>query len=265
MAETLKRLRASWLLTGSLLAMLCQPVLAEAAERVACEGKYPQHLQGICLDETAIFWCFTTQLVKTDRQGKLLRQIPVANHHGDLCLHEGQLYVAVNLGEFNQPPGKADSWVYVYQASDLKFLAKHAIPEVVHGAGGLGVREGRFYVVGGLPEEVSENFVYEYDSQFRFQKRHVIASGHTDLGIQTATVAGGRWYFGCYGKPEVLLVTDADFRLISRTEFPCAYGIAARPDGGLVAADNIRHPNQEHEGLVFEVVPDPPRGLKRSN
>ena len=45
MAETLKRLRASWLLTGSLLAMLCQPVLGEAAERVACEGQYPQHLE----------------------------------------------------------------------------------------------------------------------------------------------------------------------------------------------------------------------------
>jgi hypothetical protein len=250
------------LLTGVLLGMLCLPAHVVAAERVRCEGKYPQHLQGICLDATAIYWCFTTQLVKTDSQGKILLQIPVANHHGDLCHHEDKLYVAVNLGEFNEPPGKADSWVYVYQASDLKLLAKHALPEVVHGAGGMGVREGRFYVVGGLPEGVSENYVYEYDNTFRFQKRHVIASGHTDLGIQTATFAKGRWYFGCYGKPEVLLVTDADFRLISRTEFNCSYGIATGPDGGLVAADNIRLPTKDHEGQAFEVVPDPARGLK---
>ncbi|MFN9371880.1 MAG: hypothetical protein ACK6D3_08350 [Planctomycetaceae bacterium] len=263
MPETMLRSRWGGLIPGLLLAVILPSRLLAAAERVTCEGRYPHHLQGICLDDAAIYWCFTTQLVKTDLRGKIVKQIPVANHHGDLCLCEGKVCVAVNLGEFNEPAGKADSWIYIYRAADLTLLAKHATPEVVHGAGGIGMRNGRFYVVGGLPEGVTENYVYEYDQEFRFQKRHVIASGHTDLGIQTATFAEGRWYFGCYGKPEVLLVIDADFRLIRRTEFNCSYGIAARPEGGLVAADNLRLPNKEHEGVVFDVIPDAEHGLKR--
>jgi len=236
-----------------------------AAEKVRCEGKYPQHLQGICLDTNSVYWCYTTVLVKTDGNGQVLRKIPVADHHGDLCLHDGKIYVAVNLGKFNEPPGQADSWVYIYQASDLKFLAKHATPEVVHGAGGIGVRDGRFYVVGGLPAGVNENYVYEYDDQFVFQKRHVVASGPTELGIQTATFSDGRWYFGCYGNPEVLLVTDADFRLIGRFEFNCSCGVATRPRGGLVVADNIRLPNKEHQAELYDVKPDSRSGLQRSD
>lgn len=263
MPETMSKPRWNGVLPGLLLAVMLPPGALSAAERVTCEGRYPQHLQGICLDDSAIFWCFTTQLVKTDLRGKIIQQIPVANHHGDLCHFDGKVYVAVNLGEFNQPAGKADSWVYSYRAADLTLLSKHATPEVVHGAGGIGARHGRFYVVGGLPEEVPENYVYEYDEEFHFQKRHVIASGHTDLGIQTATFANDRWYFGCYGKPEVLLVTDAEFRLIRRVEFNGSYGIAVRSRGGLVAADNLRLPNKEHQGELFDVIPDAEHGLKR--
>ena len=43
---------------------------ARAAEfgPVSCEGAYTHHLQGVCTDEKdALFWCFTTTLVKTDR------------------------------------------------------------------------------------------------------------------------------------------------------------------------------------------------------
>jgi hypothetical protein len=65
---------------------------------VRCDGTYPHHLQGVCLDDEAIYWSFTTTLVKSDLDGKVLQKVPVANHHGDLCSHEGRLYVAVNLG-----------------------------------------------------------------------------------------------------------------------------------------------------------------------
>jgi hypothetical protein len=57
--------------------------------------------------------------VKTNLDGKLLKQVPVVNHHGDLCFHDGKLFVAVNLGKFNDPKGNADSWVYVYDAKTL--------------------------------------------------------------------------------------------------------------------------------------------------
>ncbi|MDA8743569.1 hypothetical protein N9N28_02945 [Rubripirellula amarantea] len=159
--------------------------------QVECEGTYSHHLQGICAESSAIYWSFTTTLVKTDLNGKVIKKVPVANHHGDLCVHEGKLFVAVNLGEFNHPEGNADSWIYVYDTDDLVELEKHPCDEVFYGAGGVGFRDGRFYVVGGLPDQMSENYVYEYDANFQFIKKHVIESGHTHLGIQTAAFAHG--------------------------------------------------------------------------
>ncbi len=202
--------------------------------KVLCEGTYQHHLQGVCTDEKSIFWSFTTTLVKTDMEGTLLKQVPVANHHGDLCFHDGKLYVAVNLGKFNDPEGNADSWVYVYDAETLEELARHETQEVFHGAGGIGYRDGHFFVVGGLPDDVEENYVYEYDSEFKFLKKHVVKSGHTHLGIQTATFAHDRWWFGCYGDPKIMLVTDADFQMKGRHEIDCSLGIEGLSGGRLL-------------------------------
>ena len=80
------------------------------------------------------------------------------------------------------------------------------------------------FVVGGLPDGVQENYVYEYDQNFQFVQKHIIASGHTFLGIQSAAFHEGRWYFGCYGKPSILLVTNADFKMIGRYEYNCLVG-----------------------------------------
>lgn len=229
---------------------------------VTCEGTYPHHLQGICVDRDSIYWSFTTVLVKTDLSGKVLNKVPVANHHGDLCLHEGSLYVAVNLGEFNDPKGHADSWVHVYDAATLKELARHEVQEVFHGAGGIGVRNGRFFVVGGLPDGVEDNYVYEYDANFKFQKKHVIKSCHTHLGIQTATFARGRWWFGCYGDPRVLLVTDADFRMKGRYEYDCSLGIVGLPDGRFLSASGRSEKTKGCTGSVRTAVVDDKAGLR---
>lgn len=231
---------------------------------VTCEGDYQYHLQGVCLDGdgSAIFWSFTTELVKTDRKGKVAKKVPVANHHGDLCFHEGKVYVAVNLGRFNDPEGNADSWVYVYDADSLEMLAKHATPEVFHGAGGIGVRDGRFYVVGGLPDGVEENYVYEYDPEFRFLRKHTLESGWTRLGIQTAAWHEGAWWFGCYGTPKILLTSDADFKMQGRFEFDCSLGIEARGPGRWLVAKGPRTPEGRHLGEVYLAVEDEKQGLR---
>ena len=226
-----------------------------------CPGTYPHHLQGICADQDAIYWCFTTTLVKTDKQGKLLHKVPVANHHGDLCHHAGKLYVAVNLGKFNDPQGNAQSWVYVYDASSLKELARHEVNDVFHGAGGIGFHEGHYFVVGGLPEKVNENYVYEYDADFKFLKRHVIKSGHTHLGIQTATFAHGRWWFGCYGTPKIMLVTDARFKMIGHHEKDCSLGIEQLADGRLLVASGRCDADQGCTGRIRSAVPDKGNGF----
>ncbi|MFN9718448.1 MAG: hypothetical protein ACK58L_07135 [Planctomycetota bacterium] len=235
---------------------------AEEFGNVVCEGAYQHHLQGICTDQGSIYWCFTTTLVKTDQKGRLLKKVPVADHHGDLCLHEGRLFVAVNLGQFNDPNGNADSWVYVYDAATLQEVARHEVPEVVHGAGGIGFRDGHFFVVGGLPEGVEDNQVYEYDSEFTFQKRHVIRSGYTRLGIQTATFAADCWWFGCYGNPETLLVTDAGFQMKGRYKFDGSLGIAGLPDGRFLSATGSCEKSPGCTGSARIAVPDAITGLR---
>lgn len=203
---------------------------------ISCEGSYRHHLQGICTNgKNALYWCFTTTLVKTDVAGSVLKKVPVGNHHGDLCHHAGKVYVAVNFGNFNDPLGNADSWVYVYDALDLTLLAKHPTPEVFHGAGGIAYGAGKFIVVGGLPDGVRENYLYEYDGEFNFVKRHVLKSGTTRLGIQTAAFSGGQWWFGCYGDPKILLKTGKGFRVVERFEFDCSLGIVGGGGGFLVA------------------------------
>ena len=241
---------------------LVTPARAADFRNVECEGVYRHHLQGICVDDEAIYWCFTTQLVKTDVAGKLLKQAPVANHHGDLCHHDGKLYVAVNLGRFNHPEGKADSWVYVYDAETLAELARHETQEVFHGAGGIGVKDGRFFVVGGLPTGVQENYVYEYDGDLHFVRKHAIASGHTHLGIQTATFANDRWWFGCYGSPAVLLVTDGDLAMKGRYEFNCSLGIAGLPDGRMLVGSGRCEKDKGCTGNVKLAVTDEESGLR---
>jgi hypothetical protein len=231
-------------------------------ENVKCEGTYRHHLQGICTnDRDSIYWCFTTALVKTDTKGKVLKQIPVGNHHGDLCHVDGKIYVAVNFGRFNDPNGNADSWVYIYDADDLSSLAKHETQEVFHGAGGIGFRNGHFFVVGGLPDAVNENYVYEYDGKFEFVKRHVIKSGHTRLGIQTAAFANDQWWFGCYGDPKILLVTDADFKMKGRYEFDCSLGIVGLPDGRFLSASGRCEKDKGCWGAARLAVADDRRGL----
>jgi hypothetical protein len=230
---------------------------------VECEGSYRHHLQGMCTDgKDSLYWCFTTTLVKTDVSGKVLKRIDVRNHHGDVCHHDGKLYVAVNFGRFNDPQGKADSWVYVYNASDLSFVSKHTTQEVFHGAGGIGYRNGHLFVVGGLPDKVQENYVYEYDGDFKFVKKHVIKSGHTLLGIQTAAFANDRWWFGCYGDPKILLVTDAEFNMQGRYKFDCSLGIVGLPNGQFLSAGGRCEKNKGCTGNARLAVPDEDKGLR---
>ncbi len=193
---------------------------------VRIAGKYPLHLQGVCTNHRdRIYWSFTDALVTTDLKGNVLTKTAGPNHLGDLCYKDGKLYVAVNLGLFNDPQKRADSWVYVYKASDLTLLERHKTPEAVYGAGGIAEHQDRFMVVGGLPEGFEENYLFEYDRNFKFIRKHTLHSGYTRMGIQTAAFSDHHWWFGCYGAPEVLLKADKDLRTVQRYEFSCSLGI----------------------------------------
>jgi hypothetical protein len=230
--------------------------------KVICEGDYSGHLQGVCTDlEDAIFWSFTTELVKTNLSGEIQKEVPVPNHHGDPCYRNGKVYVAVNLGNFNNPKGNADSWIYVYDPENLELLSKHNVPEVFHGAGGMDMRDGHFFIVGGLPKGVEENYVYEYDGDWKFVKKHTIASGWTNVGIQSAAFHDGAWWFGCYGTPRILLKTDANFKMLGRYEFDCALGIFGVAKNEFMVAKGPITPEKRHRGTLHRARPDEETGL----
>ena len=233
-------------------------------DNVECDGDYQHHLQGVCTNDTdAIYWSFTTEVVKTDRRGHVLKKISVVNHHGDLCFNEGKVYVAVNLGRFNDPQGNADSWVYVYKADTLELVSKHETQEAFHGAGGIGVMDGCFYVVGGLPKGVGENYVYEYDAEFQFVRKYVVKSGWTRLGIQSATYHDGQWWFGCYGSPAILLKTDPNFRMLGRYEFDCSLGVVGVARDRFLVAKGLRTEEGHRLGSLHLAHPDAAHGLMR--
>lgn len=256
---------ARWFLTLVCFSLSCHIAFGadvSAFKPVACEGAYKRHVQGICTDQrNAIYWSWTDVLVKTDLTGKIQAKRAVADHHGDLCHHNGKVYVAVNLGKFNLPVGKADSWVYIYDAATLDELAKHRIPELVHGAGGMAYRDGKFFIVGGLPSGVNENYVYEYDESFRFVKRHVLASGYTLMGIQTVTWARGSWWFGCYGKPAELLRADANFQFTGKWPFNAAVGIEPLDDGRIMIAVNEVAKGRGNTARIVFAEPDEGKGM----
>jgi hypothetical protein len=254
-----------FLLAISLLAFLLESFVwaADAGfHPTRCEGSYKRHVQGICTNgKDAIYWCWTDVLVKTDADGRVLKQVPVADHHGDLCYHQGRVYVATNLGKFNEPAGKADSWVHVYDGETLAELARHAVPELVHGAGGMAYHGGKFIIIGGLPPGVNENYLYEYDEAFKFQKRHVLASGHTEKGIQTIAYADGAWWFGCYGTPAVLLRADENLQFTGKWEFNASVGIVPIGGGRFLIAQNKVIKGQGNQASVIIGKPDNSAGL----
>ena len=242
-----------------------QDAAAEQASRfphrVDCEGTYPGHLQGICLDEQGnIYWSFTTWLVKTDPQGKLIHKVPVANHHGDLCYDEGKVYVAVNLGKFNDPQGNADSWVYVYKTANLKETARHEVQQVKFGAGGVAVHDNRFLVVGGLPGDREENDIHEFDQDFNYVKQHSLDSGQTYLGIQGATYSEDAWWFACYGQQ--LLTAKTDLEMLGRYTFECGLGIVGLGESQFYIARGKCQKEIGCTGHLLLAVPDEENGLR---
>lgn len=223
-------------LTG-LLAFIA--IWTSGAERIVCGGEYSGHLQGIAVDGESIYWSFTSALVKTDLKGKVLASVDVVRHHGDLCVHDGKVYVAVNLTAFNRlcPPGK--NFVYEYRAEDLAFVRRYPVDEMIYGAGGIEFADGSFFVVGGLPDTEKSNLICEYTGDFKF-KRRIRLPGWTKRGIQTACFTQGKWFFGCYGNKDRAKVYDAQFQELKPAKGKgTSIGMAVLPDGRIIVGRSL--------------------------
>ncbi len=225
---------------------------------IICEGRYPNHLQGITGNGVdTLFWSFTDVLVKTDLAGKVLVRVGVPYHHGDLCLAGDKLLVAWS-NKFNAPG--ADSRVYIYDAADLTLERIVPVPEATFGAGGMDAKDGHYFIIGGLPEGYEENYVHEYDDGFRHLRTHVLKSGHTHLGIQTACFHDAHWWFGCYtieGR-KGLLKTDAALNLLGIYDVSPAIGLVGWGAGRFWMA---QHFGDQWQARAVPMQPDAELGL----
>ncbi len=239
-------------------AALPTAVLAAVPDEIICEGIYPGHLQGVATNGVdAIYWSFTTVVVKTDLQGKIIARVEGPTHHGDCCWAEGKLHVAWS-NQFNAPG--ADSKVYIYDGETLALQRIVPVPEVTFGAGGMDYCDGHFFIISGLPKGYEENYVYEYDGEYKHIKTHVLPSGYTNLGIQTACFHDDCWWFGCYtveGK-KGLLKADRDMKLLGIHDVSPAIGMIGWGDGRFLMA---KHFGDKWQAKLVPMVADDKLGL----
>jgi hypothetical protein len=97
-----------------------------------------------------------------------------------------------------------------------------------------------------------------------FRSRHVIASGYTLMGIQTVAQADGAWWFGCYGKPAVLLRTDEKLQFTGKWEFNASVGIAPISGGRFLIAQNTAVKGKSNHAKVVIARVDEKAGPQSS-
>lgn len=162
-----------------------------------CEGEYPHHLQGFASDGESIYWSFTSVLMKSDMNGKKIKEIPVPTHHGDCCVHEGKLYVATHLA---WPAKVRTSWIYIYDCEDLTLLDRVRIEEVDYdGVDGITYCDGHFYVcIGKDPDNPREfNLIFKMTEDFKLVEKLQVP-GKTTYGVQACGWSNGFFWLGTY-------------------------------------------------------------------
>ena len=208
-------------------------------DKTTMEGKdFRGHVQGVCTDGTNIYWSMTFDLVKTDAAGKELARYTNKFHMGDLCWHDGRIYVGVNRMEQNG--ARRGDEVWVFEPGKLERVKVYSTPETLWCNNGIEWYGGRFWIVGGTPVHSRYNYVFEYTEDFRFVQCRPIDSGWTLVGVQTICLCGDKMLFGCYGSskdPELphpastFAVDVKDLARKSRNiEFPYIVPVAAKMD-----------------------------------
>lgn len=210
-----------------LLVLFILSNLSIFSQTIDCEGEYPLHLQGLDRDKSGnIYWSFTDKIVKTDSKGQLLVSIDAPSHQGGLTIANDKIYIAVNLGKFNEESG-ADSWIFVYNPSDLSLADKIEVQDVRFGAGGMAYNPDKnvFVVIGGLPTGYDSNYIYIYTPEFTLKKKVELKTGYTKYGIQTAYYSDKTYFFGCYGSPAVTIKANNKLNKFEIIEEDTSLGI----------------------------------------
>ena len=163
-------------------------------------------------DGQFIYWSFTDVIFKTDLKGKVVKQIEVASHHGDCCVHDGKLYVSVDL-RVNRP---REPFIYVYDTKTLDYVERFKLAEFQDGPDGIVFVDGYFYVAEGKGKDGPQaySWIHQLTPDFKSVKKFKIP-GIMHYGFQAMTFAHGEFWLGTYSK-EGSYRADKDLNLISK-------------------------------------------------
>ena len=98
-------------------------------EKTKLEAEGPQHMQGFAVDleNSHMYWSFTTSLVKTDLEGTKIKEISLPSGHlGDLAFYDGYIYGSYLSGNWDQWDGM---YVCKYD-TELNLIAQYEFEQL---------------------------------------------------------------------------------------------------------------------------------------
>ena len=140
--------------------------------------------QGVCSDGTYIYTTDGTILRKYDLDENLLASVSSGYHSGDICYHDGYIYVTYHEGDFKQEGDP--SIIRIYNSTDLTFDSNSTEIYTGTGAGSITYNsdDGHFYIAEGSWYSKAYGFVYEYDEDFLFIDNYTVATGWAIMPFQ---------------------------------------------------------------------------------
>ena len=168
---------------------------------------------GFCVDDDAIYMSFTD-----DGRSRLQRQYPagkaIESHAGDICLHEGKIYIALSA-----PKAGAGSFVTILD-TDFNQLNRIPLPKTPR-PDGIGFLNGSFFIgqdeFGKDPHPT--NYIHQYDENFVFQKSHTVEIGNTHYGVQTIAGFNNELWMGFYMNPRKYGICRFDANVVFQEGF----------------------------------------------
>ena len=124
-------------------------------DRIRLEGAYSGHLQDVWFDGAAghIYWVNSTDLIKTDARGRILKHVKVNEHHAGVEVRDGRVYVAVCAEEKTTPESRV--MIGEYDAETLDLITMHVV-DIQDRAGSLAILDDGTFLVGCLrPKDIS--------------------------------------------------------------------------------------------------------------
>ena len=237
------------------------------------------HLQGFTTDGVHMYWSFTDTLVKTTMEGTVRVQVPVATrweHLGGIDYHNGRIYAA---GMARNP---AWSSIHIYDAATLAVVDIIPLRNIVNdmnrgvddnnGAGCITVGKdpatGEDILLVGCATKPKSTFegqiVMQYDLKGNLQRKHIVPTGCTNLGIQNIDrdPDTGYYWMTAYGKGdeqharETLYCVSQDLTTVLASYIlPSSYGLhCCGGDRFYLSAQYGRHPRCC--GCAYEVDMD---------